>query len=59
MKVNPVNTNMDTLRVSHIGSLNEKNLNASLRDWYGRPGNLFEGPVDDFVVDIPWNDLLI
>ena len=35
-----------------IGVLNEKPLHASLKEWYSRPGDRFEVPVDGFVVDI-------
>lgn len=39
--------------------LNEKALHASLKQWYARPGDRFEVPVDRFVVDIVRDDLLI
>lgn len=42
-----------------IGTLNEKPLHAALKDWYARPGDLFETPVDGFVIDIVRGDLLI
>jgi len=42
-----------------IGLLNEKPLHASLKQWYARPGDRFEVPVDGFVVDIVRDDLLI
>ena len=35
-----------------IGLLNEKPLHASLKQWYARPGDRFEVPVDGFVIDI-------
>lgn len=35
-----------------IGGLNESSLHADLKAWYGRPGDLFEQPVEGFVVDI-------
>ena len=42
-----------------IGTLNEKPLHAALKDWYARPGDRFEVPVDGFVADILRDDLLI
>ena len=42
-----------------IGLLNEKPLHASLKQWYARPGDRFEVPVDGFVIDIVRDDLLI
>jgi len=45
--------------MSGIGLLNEKPLHASLKQWYARPGDRFEVPVDRFVVDIVRDDLLI
>lgn len=42
-----------------IGLLNEKELHASLKQWYARPGDRFEVPVDGFVIDIVRDDLLI
>jgi hypothetical protein len=42
-----------------IGLLNEKPLHASLKQWYARPGDQFEVPVDGFVVDIVRDNLLI
>jgi hypothetical protein len=44
---------------SRIGLLNEKPLHASLKQWYARPGDRCEVPVDGFVVDIVRDDLLI
>ena len=38
--------------MSGIGLLNEKPLHASLKQWYARPGDRFELPVDGFVIDI-------
>ena len=37
---------------SGIGLLNEKPLNASLKQWYSQPGDRFEVPMDGFVIDI-------
>src|SRR5215204_301430 len=45
--------------MSGIGLLNEKPLHASLKQWYALPGDLFEVPVDGFVIDIVREDLLI
>ena len=45
--------------MSGIGLLNEKALHAALKQWYARPGDLFEVPVDGFVIDIVRDDLLI
>ncbi|HEY9502686.1 MAG TPA: hypothetical protein VIR01_13720, partial [Pyrinomonadaceae bacterium] len=42
-----------------IGLLNEKQLHASLKQWYARPGDQLEVPVDGFVIDIVRDDLLI
>jgi hypothetical protein len=42
-----------------IGLLNEKALHASLKQWYARPGDQLEVPVDGFVIDIVRDDLLI
>lgn len=45
--------------MSHIGTLNEKPLHASLKEWYARPGDRFEVSVDRFVIDIVRDDLLL
>ena len=45
--------------MSGIGLLNEKPLHASLKQWYARPGDRIEVPVDGFVIDIIRDDLLI
>jgi hypothetical protein len=45
--------------MSGIGLLNEKPLHASLKQWYARPGDRFEVPVDGFVIDVVRDDLLI
>ena len=45
--------------MSGIGLINEKPLHASLKQWYARPGDRFEVPVDRFVVDIVRDNLLI
>lgn len=45
--------------MSGIGLINEKPLHASLKQWYARPGDRVEVPVDGFVIDIVRDDLLI
>jgi len=45
--------------MSGIGSLNEKPLHASLKEWYAQPGDRLEVKVDGYVVDIVRNDLLL
>jgi hypothetical protein len=45
--------------MSGIGLMNEKPLHASLKQWYARPGDRLEVPVDGFVIDIVRDDLLI
>jgi hypothetical protein len=47
------------MQMSRIGLLNGKPLHASLKQWYARPGDRFEVPVDGFVIDIVRDDLLI
>ncbi len=42
-----------------IGTLREKPLHASLKEWYERPGDLVECPVGGFVIDLVRGDLLI
>jgi len=36
----------------HIGQLNEGSLHAALKDWYAKPGDRFEVPLEGFVIDI-------
>ncbi len=43
----------------HIGTLREKPLHASLKEWYARPGDRSEVPLDGFVIDLVRDDLLI
>ncbi len=50
---------MTKVIMSHIGTLNEKPLHASLKEWYARPGDRFEVRVDRFVIDIVRDDLLL
>jgi hypothetical protein len=42
-----------------IGTLNEKPLHASLKEWHAQPGDRFEIPIDGFIVDIVRGDLLV
>jgi hypothetical protein len=42
-----------------IGTLNEGALHAQLKDWYRRPGDRIEQPVDGFVVDLIRGNLLV
>ncbi|UCB42398.1 MAG: hypothetical protein JSV77_08010 [Dehalococcoidales bacterium] len=42
-----------------IGTLNEKPLHESLKQWYAQPSDTFEISVDGFVVDIVHGNLLI
>lgn len=42
-----------------IGSLNEKPLHASLKEWYYRDGDLVEAPLEGFVIDLVRDELLI
>jgi hypothetical protein len=56
----PLQINLrNQVQMSGIGLLNEKPLHASLKQWYARPGDRFEVPVDGFVIDIVRDDLLI
>lgn len=43
----------------HIGTLREKPLHASLKQWYSEPGDQVEVPVDGYVIDLVRGDLLI
>jgi hypothetical protein len=43
----------------HIGTLREKPLHASLKEWYRQEGDVVEVPVDGFVIDLVRDDLLI
>ncbi len=42
-----------------ISTLNEKPLHAALKAWYAQPGDQFEVPVGEFIVDIVRGDLLV
>jgi hypothetical protein len=45
--------------ISKIGTLNEKPLHEALKQWYAQANDLFEVPVDGFVIDIVRGDLLV
>ncbi|MCP4143115.1 MAG: hypothetical protein GY755_22985 [Chloroflexi bacterium] len=45
--------------MSKIGTLNEKALHASLKEWYANPEDQIEVKVDGFFIDIVQGDLLI
>ena len=42
-----------------IGTLNEGSLHAQLKEWYRRPGDLVEQPVDGYVIDLVRDGTLI
>ncbi len=42
-----------------IGTLGERSLHSSLKDWYAQPGDQLETEVDGFHIDIIRNNLLI
>jgi len=44
---------------SGVGTLKETHLHASLKQWYAEPGDEFEAPVGQFIVDIVRGDRLI
>ena len=46
-------------KAPHIGTLREKPLHASLKQWYARTGDRIEVPVEGFVIDLVRGDLLI
>jgi len=51
---------MATPRIKHlIGTLGEKSLHSSLKDWYAQPGDRLEVEVDGFHIDIIRKNLLI
>lgn len=43
----------------HVGTLREKPLHASLKQWCSEPGDRFEVPVDGYVIDVVRAGLLI
>jgi hypothetical protein len=42
-----------------VGVLNEGPLHASLKEWYRRPGDLVEHPLEGFVIDLVRDEVLI
>ncbi|MDF1594614.1 MAG: hypothetical protein P1T08_00765 [Acidimicrobiia bacterium] len=42
-----------------IGTLNEGSLHAQLKEWYAVDGDIFEQPVDGYVIDLVRGELLI
>ena len=50
---------MPPSRQPHIGTLNEGSLHRGLKDWLAQPGDRFEVPLGQFVIDIVRGDLLI
>lgn len=47
------------MRPSGIGTLRERHLHATLKQWYAEPGDRHEVAIDGFVIDIVRDDLLI
>lgn len=45
--------------MTQIGTYREGPLHAALKNWYARPGDQFEVPVDGFVIDLVRDDLLV
>lgn len=50
---------MSASEAPHIGTLNEGGLHRGLKDWLALPGDRFEVPLGEFVIDIVRDDLLI
>ena len=44
---------------SHIGTLQERSLHASVKDWYARSGDRIETEVDGYIIDLVRDDELI
>ena len=42
-----------------IGTMKERSLHASLKEWYAQPGDRVEAEVDGFVIDICRDGLLV
>lgn len=42
-----------------INTMQEKSLHAALKDWYARPDDRVEVPVDGYIIDVVRGDLLI
>jgi len=49
----------DTLAAPIIGTLNEKPLHASLKDFYAEEGDRFEVPLDGYCIDLVRGELLV
>ena len=47
------------LKSSHIGTLRESSLHATLKQWYKEPGDKLEEPFENYIIDIVRDDLLI
>jgi hypothetical protein len=45
--------------VNSIGTLHESTLHSNLKQWYKKPGDRLEVPIDNFIIDILRDDLLI
>ena len=50
---------MSTQAAHKISTLNEKPLHAALKQWYARPNDRFEVPVDGYIIDLVQGDLLV
>ncbi len=55
----PANTPPTPTPASAVGTLNEGPLHAALKQFCAQPGDVFEAPVDGYVVDILRGDLII
>ncbi len=42
-----------------IGTIMENSLHASLKEWYAQPGDLFETPIGNYIIDIVREDILV
>lgn len=47
------------MAMAGVGTLNEKALHAQLKDWYARPGDRREVPVDGYIIDLVRGEQLI
>jgi hypothetical protein len=50
---------IESTKINTIGLLKENQLHASLKEWYSKPGDLFEVAVDGYIIDIFREGLLI
>ena len=55
----PLSTMTAAAQSNGIGLLNEKPLHAALKEWYARPDDRFEVPLEGYVIDIVRGELLI